>query len=295
MLWRRSAERRAEQPADRGRGERAEGAVAPLDEPVRQTSILDSYVETVPSAQNAVDVFDGEWSSMLPASLGEVVAGPIPLFADDRVTWAIEQLGGVADRSVLELGPLEGGHSWMLANAGARVTAIESQTRAYLRCLIAKELLGTTGVRFLLGDFMEYLRGEPERADVCFASGVLYHMRTPAETIDLIARAADRLFLWTHFYDEEIVRASELLSPRFTASTRSSHGGFNHTLHRFDYAHALDSNAFCGGGAAFSNWLSRDELFAALEWFGWSVDAVAFQTTDHPHGPALALVASQRR
>lgn len=250
-------------------------------------------MSTAPSAQNAIDIFDGEWSSILPASLGEVAAGTVPLFADSRVTWAVEQFGGVDHMSVLELGPLEGGHSYMLSNAGAQVTAIEAQSRAYLRCLIVKELLGMTGVRFMLGDFMEYLRGEPEHFDVCFASGVLYHMRSPAETIELMADVADRLFLWTHVYDEEVIRSSGALSPRFTASTRSSHNGFEHTLYRFDYAQALDSNAFCGGSAVYSNWLSRDELFAALEWFGWSVDAVAFDTPDHPHGPALALVASK--
>lgn len=284
-----------EQPTDGCAEEHAKAAVEPLAGPVQEASILDSYVSSAPSEQNAVDIFDGEWSSILPAPLDGVAAGTVPLFADQRVTWAVEQFGGAADCTVLELGPLEGGHSWMLSNAGARVTAIESQTRAYLRCLIAKELLGMPGVRFLLGDFMEYLRGEPEHFDVCFASGVLYHMRAPAETIELIAKAADRLFLWTHFYDEGVVRASEVLSPRFTASTPSSHNGFDHTLHRFDYAHALDNNAFCGGGAVYSNWLSRKELFAALEWFGWSVDAVAFETFDHPHGPALALVASKRR
>ena len=275
---------------------RRAGAVAePVAEPVRTASILDSYVTTAPSAQNALDIFAGEWSSRLPDPHSELRAGPIPLFADDRVTWAIERFGGVAGRSVLELGPLEGGHTYLLRNAGASVTAIEAQTRAYLKCLIAKELLGMTGVRFLLGDFMEYLRDEPEHVDICFASGVLYHMRNPVETIALMADVADRLFLWTHVYDEDIIRASELLAPRFPSSEPASYRGFEHTLHRFDYSSALDSNAFCGGSAPHSNWLSRADLFAALERFGWTVDATAFDTPDHPHGPALALTASSAR
>lgn len=265
---------------------RADPTVA---EPAGQASILDSYVTEAPSAQNAVDIFAGEWSSELP----DLNAGPVPLFADDRVTWAIERFGGVAGRSVLELGPLEGGHTYMLANAGASVTAIESQTRAYLRCLIAKELLGMTGARFMLGDFMAYLRDDPAHVDICFASGVLYHMRNPVETIALMADVADRLFLWTHVYDEEIVRASELLSPRFPNAESASYRGFEHMLYRFDYSYALDSNAFCGGSAVYSNWLSRADLFAALERFGWTVDAIAFDTPDHPHGPALALTASR--
>lgn len=269
---------------------RADGA-AVVAEPATQASILDSYVTAAPSAQNAVDIFAGEWSSELP----DVHAGPIPLFKDDRVVWAIEQFGGVAGRSVLELGPLEGGHTYMLLNAGASVTAIEAQTRAYLKCLVAKELLGMTGARFLLGDFMAYLRDAPAHVDICFASGVLYHMRNPVETIALMADVADRLFLWTHVYDDDIVRASELLSPRFTGSEPADYHGFTHTLHRFEYSYALDSNAFCGGSAPYSNWLSRADLFTALERFGWHVDDTAFDTPDHPHGPALALTATRVR
>jgi hypothetical protein len=260
-----------------------------------EPSILAAYVAKAPSPQNAVDIFAGEWSSALPAPLTDVRAGPVPLFTDDRVAWAIEQFGGVAGRSVLELGPLEGGHTYLLANAGAQVTAIEAQTRAYLKCLISKELLGMSGARFLLGDCMEYLRDEPAHVDVCFASGVLYHMSNPVETIALLADVADRLYLWTHVYDEDIIRGSELLSPRFTHSEPMSYQGFEHTLYQFDYANSLSGKGFCGGAAEHSNWLTRRELFAALDRFGWQVGDIAFDTPDHPHGPALAVVATRKR
>jgi hypothetical protein len=262
---------------------------APASAP--EPSILDEYVSSAPSAQNAVDVFGGEWSSELP--LADVRAGGVPLFADERVTWAIERFGGVDGATVLELGPLEGGHTYLLTRAGATVTAIEAQTRAYLKCLIAKELLDITGARFLLGDFMEYLRGAPEHVDICFASGVLYHMRSPVETIARMADVADRLFLWTHVYDGDVIHASELLSPRFRSAEPASYGGFAHTLHRFDYAESLSGKGFCGGSAVYSNWLSRPDLLGALEHFGWRVGDVAFDDPRHPHGPALALVATR--
>jgi hypothetical protein len=259
-------------------------------EPAAQPSILDEYVTSAPSPQNAVDIFAGEWSSQVPGAS----AGPIPLFADDRVQWALDQLGGVTGASVLELGPLEGGHTYMLSQAGASsVLAVESQTRAYLKCLIAKELVGMPSARFVLGDFMAYLRECDERFDLVFASGVLYHMRNPVETIGLTARAASRLFLWTHYHDEEIVRSSALLSPRFSTAETSSYEGFEHTLHRFEYESALQLKGFCGGSAPHSNWLSRKDLLAALAHFGWQVKAVSFDTPDHPHGPALALVATK--
>jgi hypothetical protein len=249
-------------------------------------------VASVPSAQNAVDVFAGEWSSRLP--LDGVEAGPIPLFEDDRVEWALGLLGGdLTGRRVLELGPLEGGHSYLLDRAGASVVAIEAQTRAYLKCLIAKELLGMPQVQFLLGDFMEYLRTGDSEFDICFASGVLYHMRNPVETLELISRSASSLFLWTHVHDADMIAASDVLRPRFGSSEVVTHAGLEHTLHRFNYEDALQLKGFCGGSAQFSNWLSRMDLFAALDHFGWRIVEVGFDQPDHPHGPALALVATR--
>ncbi|MEI2655533.1 MAG: class I SAM-dependent methyltransferase [Microthrixaceae bacterium] len=75
-----------------------------------------------------IDVFAGEWTSTLPAE-ADVQAGAVPLFADPRITWLIDHVGGVDGFRVLELGPLEGGHSAMLHQAGASVVAIESNTR----------------------------------------------------------------------------------------------------------------------------------------------------------------------
>ena len=100
-------------------------------------TILDAYAVTPPSAQNALDIFQGEWTSRFPASCG-LTAGEIPSFEDMRVLWAIQESGGVEGQSVLELGPLEGGHSFMLQEYGkaASITAIEANTRAYLKCLI---------------------------------------------------------------------------------------------------------------------------------------------------------------
>jgi len=270
----------------RGRGEPSTGPSA--------SSILDAYFETAPSPQNPVDIFAGEWASRLPESLAGVEAGIVPLFDDERVCWALEHLGDLSSRSVLELGPLEGGHTWQLIQAGARVTAVEANTRAYLKCLIVKELLEMGDARFLLGDFLAYLREGPPRFDVCLASGVLYHVRDPVELIALLAPASDRLMLWTHVYDEEVISARPELARRFSAEDRASHRGFDHTLHRFEYAEALSAEGFCGGSARYSCWLSRADLMAALEHFGWTVDTVAFDQPLHPHGPALALLATQR-
>ena len=83
------------------------------------------FVAGLPSPQNAIDVFAGEWASRFPAKGPAVQAGTVPLFEDPRLGWAENALRelsgqGFADQTVLELGPLEGGHTYALAQLGAK-------------------------------------------------------------------------------------------------------------------------------------------------------------------------------
>jgi SAM-dependent methyltransferase len=159
-------------------------------------NVLNQYVTSAPSAQNALDILAGSWVSKLPDPLAGLQAGPVPVFDDPRPPWAAEQLGDFKGRTVLELGSLEGGHTYQIERLGAAaILAIEANTSAYLRSLIIKELLEIRRARFVCGDFVAFLRENRKTFDVCFASGVLYHMRNPAELIALIAGATDRVLL----------------------------------------------------------------------------------------------------
>jgi uncharacterized protein DUF1698 len=276
-----SLARRATQPA---------GPAAP------RAAILDVYVRTTPTPQNALDVFKGDWWSQIPRPPG-LTAGQLPLFADGRITWAIEALGGVRDRTVLELGPLEAGHTYMLEEAGARsILAIEANTRAFLKCLIAKEVVGLHRSRFVLGDFEEYLRAPgSERFDASIASGVLYHVRNPVELIHNLARVTDRVFIWTHYYVKERVAAIEHMKHRFGnhEATPAEHAGFRHTLHRYNYGDFLDTTRFAGGSEEHSHWLSRDDLMGALRHAGFTEITVGEEEVEHTNGPSISLVAAR--
>ncbi|HOD48200.1 MAG TPA: hypothetical protein PKK58_12570, partial [Opitutaceae bacterium] len=114
-----------------------------------------------PTAQNALDLFKGEWSTRLPDATGLVAStGPVRACEDYRVHWFEKHIpGGYAGKRVLELGPLEAGHSYMLQHAGAaKVVAIEAAARAYLKCLVMKETFALDRVEFRLGDFIPYLK-----------------------------------------------------------------------------------------------------------------------------------------
>lgn len=260
------------------------------------TSILDNYVKSAPSAQNAVDIFKGEWSSILPESCGADSGGRALHFDDGRVTWFLQQIGGVAGRRVLELGPMEGGHTWMCEQAGASsVLAIEANTRAYLKCLVVGQITGLKKSSFVLGDFIDYLKADGEVFDVGLASGVLYHMREPAQLIELLSRRCRTVFFWTHYHDDERARSDPALGSMLSEPEALEHAGFSYTAVRKLYGAALGWQGFCGGSAEFARWMPRADMMRAMEHFGFEVMATAFEQPDHPNGPSLAFWARNRR
>ncbi len=259
-----------------------------------------NFFGVAPSDQNALDVFAGEWSSSPPPNRGDLKAGATPLFDDPRITWANDRLresgleGGVANRDVLELGPLEGGHTFLLDRLGAKsVTAVEAATRAYLKCLIAKETFGMSPrVKFLLGDCLEFLRTTDRIFDVAVACGILYHQTNPVELLELLGKRCRALFLWTVFYDPEFIAKLPEPDKRFSPALPMEHAGFKHHVHKFNYGASLDWKGFCGGGELYSYWMEKPDILAALEKFGFG----DFHTVVQPnvHGSALLLTARKR-
>lgn len=257
-------------------------------------ALFDEYVNAAPDSQHALDIFRGQWSSELPAECAHLRAGSVPLFDDVRVHWFAEQLGGFAGKHVLELGPLEAGHTYMLEKLGvASILAIESNTRAYMKCLIVKELLQLQKAKFLCGDFMEFLRADKRRFDVCFASGVLYHMTNPVELIALLAERSDHVCFWTHYHDAEVIASTSRFARHFSESVPAEYGGFRHTLHHRAYKEALGWGGFCGAGQQYAHWMSKDEILAAMKHFGLTEIRVAFEEPRHVNGPSFAFVASR--
>jgi hypothetical protein len=255
---------------------------------MQSVNILDSYIRTAPSSQSMIDLFKGEWSSAMPSGSGlQTQPGFAGLFEDARIDWAASVLNGFQGENILELGPLEGGHSYMLQMKGAdRVTSIESNSRAFLKCLIIKEIFKLNKVEVLLGDFVEYLRNDPPEYDSLIMSGVLYHMTNPVELLRLASRVSKKLFIWTHYFDPDILKGKE----QFKGETididgRRFSGSKRH------YADALDWPGFCGGSSEYAIWLGRDEIPGLLHQLGYNRLEIGFDHADHPNGPAFAICA----
>ncbi len=252
--------------------------------------ILDEYILTLPSSQNKLDIFKGEWSSILPEKYNLQTGGTAKLFEDDRILWAKKVLGHPYFSSVLELGPLEGGHSYMLNSKTNKVISIEANTRAYLKCLIIKEIFKLK-VDFRLGDFNNYLKTCSDKFNVVYACGVLYHQLKPIELIKLIAAVTDKLFIWTHYFDAEIIKKREDISYKFSALKSMDFEGEKYYYSEYSYKTALEWNGFCGGPSETSIWLTKESLIKALNKYGFTKMQFNFVDENHPNGAALAICA----
>ena len=254
------------------------------------------YFKGSPETQNCVDLFKGEWSSRFPRRFGIESGGDAGLFEDERLEWALARLRergrDLADARVLELGPLEAGHTTMLEKSGARsITAIEANGRAYMKCLIVKEIMQLRRTLFLLGDAVAELERSDESYDVGVVSGFLYHMEEPVRLLHLLSKSCRHLYIWTHYYDSGFVKKHPEHRVRFDPPTYRLHEGFRHTVYPYRYEEALNWQGFCGGPKSRCNWLSRDDILSALNYFGYS--NVQVREEPNCHGRSMSIIASQ--
>ena len=269
------------------------GTAADPTPPVTPPDPLDAYGTGSPGMQATLDIFRGGWSSKFSDAYG-VQAGTAELFEDPRLYWLFEALGGVQGYHILELGPLEGAHSCMLEKAGAAsVLAIEACVLSYLKCLIVKELMHLERVRFQFGNFMPFLAASTHTFDLILASGVLYHQRDPVLCIKRLAERGERVFIWTHYYDD--TRMNDRIKAEFFQKTSGTKvDGFQCELFRLAYDTYLKGGKYRGGVDDHSHWMKKADILACLEHFGLSDIQIRFDQTQHLYGPNLALLARRR-
>ena len=245
-----------------------------------------------PDHRNAIELFEGRWATDLSILNPAWPGGISPLLEDSRLSKAARYLGSSSQRfdgiSVLELGPLEGAHTWQLERLGAeRILAIEANTDAYLKCLIMKEVLGLKRATFMLGDFSPYLAETDDRFDLVFCSGVLYHMEYPLRLILDIARVGERCFVWTHYYDNTHPKCSHRVS------TSAALDGYSAPHFAAPYRDRAQPQ-FWGGNKSSSSWMTRGDIIAAFRHFGFERVETFDDDPNHINGPSFSLAASKR-
>lgn len=260
--------------------------LAGRDKPVESDFKVAKFVRAAPSAQNAVDIFRGRWASDLSGVLPSVQAGSVDLFVTDpRPKFLLRNFasdtGDLSAQRILELGPLEGGHCYQFEQLGAEeIVAVEANIEAYLKCLVVKELCALTRTRFLCGDCVEFLRSDARRWDVIFCCGILYHMADPVRLIELMAERTDRIFIWTHYYDESAPANGNSVTVKRDGNSYAYHRRINNT-------NALGT--FWGGNQMTASLMPRDHIMRAFRSQGFINCEIHEDTPAHENGPCFSM------
>jgi Methyltransferase domain len=254
--------------------------------------ILDEYVDAFPSPQNAIDLIAG-WNHALPPTAGVVTGSTIPMFADSRIDWCVEQFGGITSCRVLELGPLEGAHTYMLhQQRPALIHSIEANKLSFMRCLIVKQLLSLDRATFMLGDFRKWLDQSSERYDLIVGSGVLYHMPEPIRLLELMSQRTDALYIWTHYFSEQAMPPGDPRRGAFSGDVKViKYAGLPFRLHKRSYHQAWRNKSFCGGMQDEHYWMEREQILHIINLLGFDDVRIGHDTPDHPNGPSLSIFA----
>jgi SAM-dependent methyltransferase len=242
----------------------------------------DKFFLVTPTNQTAFGIYKGAWKfdfdTITPAEMQQRI------LRDGRPIWCSETFPNFRGSKVLEVGPADGYHTAALEQLGADVVAIEGNVDAFLRCLILKNALGLKA-RFELGDLTKALDADRE-VDLLYASGVLYHLQDPVGFIDRAAQAAKHLFLWTHFYEPEYIALVDGEKDRFSdrpTMVREYRGrSYPYYERRYDLSHVA-WDGYVGGLNATANWITRDDLFAAIDAAGYDV----LKTYEDPYRPGI--------
>lgn len=247
------------------------------------------FEQRAPRRQNEIDIFAGRWASDLSEIAPGTVSGAVPHFAADmRPREAMQALAPdvpAAQLRILELGPLEGGHTYQFEKMGVgEIVAVEANVEAYLKCLIVQNIANLRNARFLFGDIVALLKEDTRRYDFIFCCGVLYHMSDPLQLIKLMSTHTDRVYLWTHYHTPESRPGLQPL--------RVTHDGETYVYHRAIYTERT-AGRFWGGNAPTASFLSRDDIVRAFRQHGLSDVVLHGEELSHPGGPCFS--ASFRR
>lgn len=255
---------------------------------------LSRFLKVEPTEQTSFDIFQNSWSTKFDNIYN---GGVFPGTKDDRLFWLFEQID-VENMSVLEFGPLEAGHTFMLERAGAKVVAIEANVGAFLRCLVVKNHLGLK-TKFLHGDF-EVLEDSNKHYDLIMASGVLYHSKNPSSLICKMSKLADKIFIWTHYFEPDLDLwnpdlKNKLESKKWDLENISEEevNGVKVRTVTQHYGETLGWSGFCGGTDTYSSWIYKEDLIALLRSLGYTSIKISFDDLKHPHGPAFCLLCER--
>lgn len=177
--------------------------------------------------------------------------------------------------TILELGSLEGAHTFMLAEHRGvnRVLGLESRERNLRKARLIQDLLRVRNAEFVQANLEESDLSAFGKFDAIFCSGLLYHLPEPWKLIERLPSIAPSLFIWTHYVLETEAEAiSNGLRGRIYVE-----GG---------------SEDLLSGMSPTSMWLTLESLIASLTRSGYRSIQVIHNDLTHSKGPVATIGAT---
>ena len=196
---------------------------------------------------------------------GRTYGGSAELMDDGRVEQFVAAFPSA--RSVLELGSLEGAHSFSLARRGLTVTALEGRQANVEKARFVQSLLGVDGVTFERADLETASLAGFGQFDAIFCAGLLYHLRRPWRLLDSFASVAPNVLLQTHYARD---------------ATTTSDGVPGASYGEFGLRDPLS------GLSASSFWMTLQAIEERLAAAGFQVETLE-NSPEHQHGPSVTL------
>lgn len=180
-------------------------------------------------------------------------------------------------RTILELGSLEGGHSFALAAHPTveRLVGVEGRQANVARAEWVRTLLGASNVEFVQADLESTSLSTLGTFDVVFCCGLLYHLQRPWELIAQIGQVSSGLFLSTHYAAAE-------------QANTVRHGVRGTIYQEFGLDDPLS------GLSDESFWPTLDGLLGMLRDHGFTETNIVHNIQVHPNGPIVNLSAFRR-
>src|SRR5438552_3992485 len=205
---------------------------------------------------------------------GRAYGGQYDTLLDPRLKWFCDAFPDA--RTILELGSLEGGHTWGLATRPGihKIVALEGRAANVRRARFAQKKVGYGKARFYREDLESCDLSRYGTFDAVFCVGLLYHLTRPWQLLAQAGRVSAAIFMWTHYVADGHVEAVE--------------GGYGGAwVNEFGQADPLS------GLSPRSFWPTRGALLRMVADAGFPAIRVIQDTPTHPHGAAMTLAASR--
>ena len=215
---------------------------------------------------------------------GEEYGGESNAMNDPRVDLFFQSFPEA--RRILELGSLEGGHTFNLASRPGveRVLGVEGRGESVEKAQFVQGVLGVENVEFAVANLETAELGEFGEFDAIFCSGLLYHLPEPWTLIEKASRVSPNLFVWTHYAEGD---AADAAVPALRKARNTTRNGFE----GWEYGeHGLKDPL--SGMSPTSFWPTLEGLKRMLGEHGFSEVRIIKDNPNNPHGPAVTLAAS---